>query len=181
MAKILTPSLKLLSHRTALQPNASQRVSKGVRIEVGQPCRRKGIPKYGPDGGGVAPARSCQPRSLEPPIGARKDLRLRKERIAQPPLPFDLEERYPFLDDLDEIFSNGEEPSIDHLGGFGTHLPRVLPHHPVGDVDVLQEQGSEGVIASSCQYGKGESALGSAFRHHYWQACIGRHAALAPR
>jgi hypothetical protein len=127
-----------------------------VRIEVGQPCRCKGIPKYGPDGGGVAPARSCQPRSLEPPIGARNDLRFRKERIAQPPLPFDLEERYPFLDDLDEIFSNREEPSIDHLGGFGTHLPRVLPHHPVGDVDVLQEQRSEGVIASSCKYGKGD-------------------------
>ena len=54
-------------------------------------------------------------------------------------------------EDRVELLPDGEEPGRDGLGERGAHLARILKQPPLGDIDVLEQEGSNGAVPGASE------------------------------
>src|SRR5208282_3003586 len=81
MAEVLGPSFEIFRRFADFLPQARKRLSKRMRVEVGQTCCRKCLLENGPDRRGVGPAPPIQPDGFEAMFRPEDYARCRKDRI----------------------------------------------------------------------------------------------------
>ena len=149
MPKVLRPRLEGFGIQLSVIGDLNQRVPKEVRIKIRQSRPRTGFAENLANRVCVGPRRAIERDRAECEVVARRDLSFREQRIVGSESLFVTKESNPVHHDLPDVVSDRKEPCREGLRPLGANLARVLLNQAAFDIDVLQAERNDRLIAGA--------------------------------
>ena len=140
MSKILRPRLELFSRKFEFIGQLDERISKAVRVEIGQARPCKGLLEDRADGVGVRPRRALQTVRAKLRVRAVADVRLGEDWVFRAEAYFAPQERHPIDHDFLNVGAHGEKPCREGLRALGAGVARVLFEQFMLEVYILEPE-----------------------------------------
>lgn len=169
---ILRPCLELFRDSAKPLAKLHERVPEAMRIEIGQTSRFEGLLVDRADRPGAAPMLPRQPGCHEAAVLAQPDLRLREQRVIITPEQVDAQVLAPVFRNLERVAAHRAKPCRESLAALRLHVPRILMHAALHQIDVLELQAGKRRAACACHQGKGDQRPVAFFNvRHGWDRC----------
>jgi hypothetical protein len=147
MTEVLAPDLELFRRKLKLIRKLHQRVTKAMRIGVGQPGGCECILEDFANGRRAAPVPAREAHGAEAASSVYPNLCRRKQRVVVAPELISFQEVHPVDHDCANIVANRKKEAWKGLGSLGCDLPCILINLTDGHLDVLQLEGCRSSIS----------------------------------